>query len=119
VAASVSAVEQILGLASAALESGDADAFLENVERYLTAFEDWQRSAPAELEGLTEAERDEYRQQVNALAALHNQVTANALERKGEVLSRIGEIRHRTMALKRYIDRYPSRITIAGKREGR
>lgn len=106
-----------------AVPETDVDQVLGKLDRYLVEFEKWQESLggknPLAKDSLLSPEtQKKLRTQIEKLSTLHQQVVTRAETNRQGVHRQIAEIRKRTQALKAYIDRYPSRITIAGKREG-
>ena len=98
----------------------DTPRFIDAVEKYLQHFDAWQ-SAVAGVDApsfVSPADKESFRKLLAGYAAVHQQVTEKASSSRDEVASKLGDIRKRAHALRSYIDQYPSRITITGKREG-
>ncbi len=100
-----------------------AERFVEAVSEYLDRFEHWSLLAERYNDGpdrkrLSEAEQQRIRKQVEELAGLHLEVIDLANRHKDDVAEKMGEVHKRAQGMKRYVDRLPQRITIAGKREG-
>lgn len=92
----------------------EAEQFVPQTADYLQAFDAWTNlnfSPPEE-------EHAAYRTLIVQLQGLHTEVTALANNRKDEVAAEMAELNKRGAALRKYIDRYPSKITIAGTRKG-
>ena len=118
-----STIKQLTENAKAVLAIDEVPEFLEGVEQYLEAFDVWQKAFTAnnplaESSGVGEKEKLAIRAEVNELIKVHLELAQTAEQNKGKILERMGDIRKRSQALKTYIDRYPKRITITGKREG-
>ena len=112
----------------------DPALFVERVGPYLEKFEEWQQAhrlyvGDADTERsetgvrgssdqLTEAERGELRAKIAALAEVHLKVLQYANDHKDRVGEKMSHVHRRAYGLKAYVDRFPSRITIAGKRKG-
>jgi hypothetical protein len=98
----------------------DTPRFIAAVEQYLQHFDAWQSaitggdapsfSAPSEKEA--------FRKLLTDFSRVHQQVADEAGSCRDQVASKLGDIRRRAHVLRSYIDQYPSRITITGKREG-
>jgi hypothetical protein len=107
----------LIGLCRNALalrESGETEAFLERTGIYLEAFGRFQAAFDVEAARGS----DEIKRLLEELNSLHITLIACAKEFSQEVLNRLGDTHARAKAVRTYLDRYPSRITIAGKREG-
>ncbi|MCC6953279.1 MAG: hypothetical protein IT290_04105 [Deltaproteobacteria bacterium] len=118
-------VEQLIQLARRALELpvDEAASLVAALEDYLQAFDSWQLALSgtnplAPDSPLSESERDSFRSSVQQLETLHRAVLELAQNNRDRVYNQMGGVRKRAQALRAYIDKYPSRITIAGKREG-
>ena len=118
-------VSVLLALARRTLElpQEDAAALVAALEEYLEAFDRWQSALQgnnplAPDSPVPAAEREAFRSQVEALEVDHRAVLELAQQNRDRIHTQMGGMRKRAQALKAYIDRYPSRITIAGKREG-
>ncbi len=97
------------------VEESTLEHLEENLESYLNNFRLWQERF----------ERNEHQIEDTALVSLleelqllHQQVVEKVNIKKDDILLALQEIHKRGKAVKAYIDRYPSRITITGKREG-
>ena len=100
-----------------------AERFVESVSAYLDQFEKWTALAERYNSGeerhkLPEAEQNRLRQEVEQLVGLHLQVIDLANQHKDDVAEQMGEVHRRAQGMRRYVDRLPHRITIAGKRQG-
>lgn len=123
-------VENLIALANEAF-AVDASAlalFVEKVGLYLEHLESWrarvERFDPP-LEKLLQnsspqnsGASDEFRKQCSELHRVHQQIIERAALLKGNVSDEMKGLRKKATALKAYVDRFPKRITIAGKREG-
>lgn len=104
-------------------DSIEPDELVEQLNHYLNQFENWQRgfeergilTATQELE---EEKRAELRSAIETLLASHVKVVERAEAAKAAVGEQMTGIHKRGAAMKKYIDRYPSRISITGKRKG-
>ena len=95
----------------------DYDRFTEQVTDYLESLDAWQKAYQADPK-VPDAEHAHFAQLVNTLNELHQQIVVKATAKKDEVASQMGDVYKRAQVLKKYIDRYPSRITITGRRKG-
>lgn len=118
-------VRHLIELAQHALqlEQSDPAPLLAEVDAYLQEFERWQGNIAqvnplGTTSAFSEREKIEFRNQLLELEQVHQELVTRAESCRDQIRSDITEIRKRTQGLKAYIDRYPSRITIAGKREG-
>lgn len=113
-------IKNLIDRASAVVgaeEADDVELFLKSVTEYLEAFDVWQADL-GDTATLSEEERERARPEVEKLNQMHNQVMAITESKKGLVTAEMKNLHKRAGALKKYIDRYPARITIAGKRKG-
>lgn len=96
------------------------ELFVEKVTAYLEQFESWRTGIEQQGDSGEESilSSEECRPQLELLQKLHQEVLSRATVQRDLVAHQLGEIHRRAQALKKYVDRYPSRITIAGKREG-
>ncbi|MCC6221111.1 MAG: hypothetical protein IT291_07720 [Deltaproteobacteria bacterium] len=119
-------IENLLKLCSCigSLPEGvDLDSLVQEVGVYLDSLEKWQAAfVGAAPLGDGSAFSDDERSSIRALLAKldesHRIVLAIVDRRKELVAGQMGELHHRGKALKSYLDKYPARITIAGKRTG-
>ena len=93
------------------------------IQAYLTDFENWrlrvERENPlSESSPGTAEEKAQLRAAIERLYERHLEFSGRVSLLKRDVARQLGEVHQRGRALKAYIDRYPSRITIAGKRKG-
>ena len=100
--------EQVLSLDQAATEP-----FLNLVTEYLESFDRWSVAV-----SVTGVPSESLRGALEELSGLHQQVIERADSHREKIKWDLGEIHRRAQGLKAYVDRFPSRITIAGKREG-
>jgi len=112
-------------LAQRALSVSDADVeiFLEAADAYLLSFQEWKSDIDTQhktglLDELEDSEKASMRQQIELLTQLHRQVLDKADRLKVNVSSQMGSAHRKAQALKSYVDRYPGRISITGKRQG-
>lgn len=114
----IASAERALGVPS---EQG-VEGFLEHAASYLESFEKWQKgledSNPLQSELLSSSEKEAFREELLRLSALHEQLIDRAGGEKSELSSQMGEMHRKAAGLKRYVDNFPSRISIAGKRRG-
>ena len=101
----------------------EIDDRLPEIEQYLQDFETWRVRIEgdnpfATAAGASEVERAELRVAIEGLYEKHLEFAGRLTLVKRDVARQLGEIHQRGRALKAYIDRYPSRITVAGKRKG-
>lgn len=122
----VSAVKALQDTAKDVLEAdrqGDVNLFLEKVGLYLDSFDAWKNEVEKvnpldDSSSLSDAEREYLRAQIKELDVVHRAVVLRAVEIKDSVADTIGDVHKRAKVARAYIDQFPSRITIAGKRKG-
>ena len=90
---------------------------------YVTEFENWfaglaGKNPLAEDTGLSDSERATLRGSLETLQTNHQRVVAILNSLKSAVVEDLGELQKRGKALRTYIDRFPSRITVTGRRKG-
>lgn len=93
------------------------DLFLEKLETYLHKLEQWQKQTEQQefpVQGLNSP----FAKLLEELHNVHSQVVDCANSRKEALREELSGIYKRAQGMKAYIDRFPSRITIAGKRQG-
>lgn len=95
------------------LDPTSTESFLSLVTEYLEDFDRWAAAMSA-----TGAPSEPLRGALEQLSGLHQQVTERADLHREKIKWDLGETHRRAQGLKAYVDRFPSRITIAGKREG-
>lgn len=93
-----------------------AQGYLDNVEAWRTAFQT--SDAMDRALKLPDEQRAEFKAVVMKLVEVHDQVTQRSAAVRDDLKDQIIDVHRRAKGLKRYIDQYPSRITIAGKRKG-
>ncbi len=105
-----------LGRAALDVDAKEIDTFLDALGVYLEGVDSWR----AEVEARPgEGEMPEsVRARFENLNVLHQQLLARADASKAFVASEMGEMHKKAGALRIYIDRFPQRITIAGRRKG-
>ena len=101
----------------------EVDDRLPEIEKYLQDFEAWRvriegENPLAAAAAASDTERAELRAAIEYLYEKHLEFAGRLTLVKRDVARQLGEIHQRGRALKAYIDRYPSRITVAGKRKG-
>ncbi len=116
-------VTKLITLAEAALATKSSDQFLIKAENYLASFDIWRAETeplnPLSGESpLSDEEKKIVREHLERLQALHNQVIEAANSKKEGVGEEIRGVHKRASGLKKYIDRYPKRISITGKKQG-
>ena len=94
-------------------EADDTPAFMHSLEGYLSSFDSWEKIV---LQSKLPDDAG-FQEKLQELYQLHQKMLTVAQEKKDQVLGRLGDIKRRKKALRTYIDRYPSRISITGKRE--
>ena len=119
-------LDEVRELISAARNSlaeearGNFEAFVQTVTVYLDRFEQWyqryEKDKPSY--GLSEDQRSELKKLVEELNALHQQIITKTTVERDAVATEMGQLHKRGQALKAYVDRFPSRISITGKRKG-
>ena len=105
------------------LPAEELDDRFPQIETYLNDFEEWrgqiERKNPLEDSAAGTAEdKAQLRAAIGQLYERHLEFSGRLTLLQRDVARQLGEIHQRGRALKAYIDRYPSRITVAGKRKG-
>ncbi len=115
----IEALEELITKGKLILKSDepDYDRFTAQVTDYLEGLDSWQ-TAYQSNPNLPDAEQERFAKLVAMLNDLHQQIVTKASAKKDEVASQMGDVYKRAQVLKKYIDRYPSRITITGRRKG-
>lgn len=119
-------VVELITLAEQCLESSKenaVDEFVAKTGEYLDLLSKWQEAMNShnplvEDESLSEEQRASFRQQIERLSELHQELLSKAGSTKEDIGSKMSEVHKRATGLRKYIDSAPSRITIAGKRKG-
>ena len=120
------ALELLIAKADSLLTSvSDADTgeYLAKLDEYVEAFNKWQEKNQtpqfAESFGaLSEAAKQELKELAEKLNTLHHKIIEMSSSIQDLVTAQLVDLHKREKVLKSYIDQYPSRITIAGKRKG-
>lgn len=95
------------------------DLLIERVSSYLDAFDSWRAVQGVSIEGdLNLNLHKELREELISLQAVHLEVMALTERRKGDLGARLSDVGLRAKALRSYVDHFPSRINITGKRKG-
>ncbi len=124
--APLEAVTELIRSAASALAEEclvDAELFVERVDTYLQKLESWQAEIRevnpfAGNSLLSEREKEELRLRIEELNEKHQLLMTRASSVKDDVGEKMGDLHRRSSGLKKYVDTFPPRITIAGKREG-
>ncbi len=98
------------------------EVFLDSLDQYLKAFASWEQLAMSpeyreKLRRLSPTEARALRSKLETLSSIHTQVIQLAERCRETLRGELGELHRRGKALRSYIDRYPSRVNITGKRE--
>lgn len=99
----------------------ELEPLLDKMESYLTAFQSWQtyfEQQRANFAALSTKETQSLRSHLEELSNIHEDIMNRLASNKNNLNVELGDIHKRGKALKAYVDRFPQRITIAGKREG-
>ena len=109
-------------ISSLSLES-DLEQVLLQADSYTARLESWknqvEEAAPFEAESdFTTAQKEAFRAQVLVFQDRHLALTERLSGARDLVTQQMGDLHKRAKALRTYVDRFPSRITIAGKRKG-
>ncbi len=106
--------------ALAAGSSSKPEELLSRMDAYLAAFESWQKSLQTDQSAQQTVQQfgRETRALLEELASVHESVLRLCVESRDHIASMLSGVHKRATGLKRYLDQHPSRITIAGKREG-
>jgi hypothetical protein len=113
----------LLALVKAGEPQVKGDEILQKASEYLQQFESWVAALQADnpfSEGseVDPVKREMLRGRVELLQSNHQRLVQALTTLKGDVVDQLSEIHRRSKALKTYIDRFPSRISITGKRKG-
>lgn len=116
----------LLGMAETVIQlsdSEDLEVFLEATDRYLEKFSIWRESIEQDegklsLQQLKGNLNSSMVDHLKKLQEQHLKITNLTEAKRTEVGEGIANLHTRSRALKSYMDRFPQRITIAGKREG-
>ena len=119
-------IRTLIALAQKALvaaDSIDLTDFVDATETYLSALEQWQaevnaRGTPLVATVSGEQEKESLRQRVKELQEVHQILLSRAADTKEGVGVQMSELHKRASGMKKYVDTFPARITIAGKRKG-
>lgn len=110
----------VVDLAEQALAEppSEIERFLKRSDRYLKALDAWraQLASGSGIEG--HPQHDELLQLIERLNAVHSEIVKRSQDMREEVAQELSAMHKRASALKSYIDRFPKRVTITGKREG-
>jgi len=114
----VEAINKLLELArqSLAETKPDSDSFLTSVANYLDELEVWRKDF-TERENPSQVTEDE-KQAIAELNETHQRLLRRANEYRESLMSEMGSAQKKAKALRVYVDRFPARITITGKRKG-
>ena len=89
----------------------DSILFISGLDKYLAMLDEIQPRLPSEAASVPKSIAEE-------LFDVHKKVTARAEREKEGVLVRMSQLNHRSAILKTYLNQWPSRISITGKRTG-
>ena len=108
----------LLSLAEYALaeEEADSEKFLKSLARYLDALEFW-RAALAKSDS-PQPTGDGVKSALGRLNETHQRLLERSNLHREKLMSEMGTAQKKAKALRSYVDRFPERITIAGKRKG-
>lgn len=111
-------INELLELAQKAIddEALDSELFLQSVAEYLEALESWRSSLPNPEAG-TPA-REEMKAALGRLNETHKVLLERSNVHREKLMGQMGDAQKKAKALRSYVDRFPERITIAGKRKG-
>ena len=111
-------INELLELAEKAIsdEALDSELFLQSVAEYLEALETWRGSLPTTDAG-TPA-REEMKAALGRLNETHKTLLERSNVHREKLMGQMGDAQKKAKALRTYVDRFPDRITIAGKRKG-
>ncbi len=96
----------------------NGEEFVAGLADYLELFDQLQSDTSAKPVKLQPAEQQLAKKSVEKLQELHTRVLARSVDMKAEIAKQLGDVFHRSQALRAYVDPYPSRISITGKRQG-
>jgi hypothetical protein len=101
-------------------DGGDPTEFQRRLEGYLEVFDRWQSvlKTDTSVEQAIHALRDQVRPFLETLSQVHESVLLMCAKNRDAIGVQLSDVHKRASCLKRYIDTQPSRITIAGKRQG-
>lgn len=111
-------IRRLIRLATEALlaEQKDVDTFLAGIGEYLTSLEEW-RTKFAEVSPTEEVDA-ETRAALTELNEIHQKLLQGGDQFRKKLTQEMGDNKKKASALRAYVDRFPQRITIAGKRKG-
>lgn len=97
----------------------DPDEVIAAIRVYLDNFAGWQEKAQEAASGKLSPERQAHvRARIQELERCHAQVVKLAEASKQQIADELSDLHRRKKALRTYLDRFPSRISITGKRKG-
>lgn len=108
------------GQAVVTSEVEDVQSLVGRLEEYMKAFESLQSllEGPNGFASKSEAAQKELRPILEELSLLHKSVTDWALDRRDAVAHSLTDLQKRSQAVKAYLNRYPTRVSVTGKRQG-
>ena len=115
----VARTKELLKKAQAVLEldgASNPETLSDVIQDYVRSFTEWEQQIANEPR--SDADAAGLRDAVAKLAALHHKVIEKASVVRDAIGDEIKNLRTREHALRRYVDPFPQRITIAGKRKG-
>jgi len=89
----------------------DSALFITGLDKYLAMLDEIQKRLPKEAESIPKELAAE-------LLEVHKKVTARSESEKEGVLVKMSQLNQRSTILKTYLNPWPSRISITGKRTG-
>lgn len=112
-------LESLISLAEKVLECPveERDSFIEQVDSYLNALESWRTDIEEKMASQSELPPS-LRERVELLNSRHQELMRRADFERQALTAEMGEAKKKASALRAYVDRFPQRITIAGKRKG-
>ena len=119
-------VQNLIELAEKAIgdfELAPTEEFVLHTESYMAQLEAWQSEmGPDGLSNFAAAispeDKAKLKQCVTHLNELHAELIRRAETAKQQVGAEMGDLHKRAVGLRKYVDTYPSRVTITGKRKG-
>jgi len=89
----------------------DSILFISGLDKYLMMLEEIQERLPLEASNVSESLASE-------LFLVHQQITSRSESEKEGILVRMSQLNQRSSILKTYLNQWPARISITGKRTG-
>ena len=109
-------VEELCDMGSTLLTRAstlDLESFEEGVQRYVDRFQTWAEKFNEEI-----PIPDDLRNALERLQEIHSKLSSEVVVRRDQIGQALGDVHRKEKAHKAYIDQFPKRITLTGKRKG-